>query len=169
MEAGVLRYSLVPLDAAVLARAVVEEFRQEGADAGHEMTVVATEPLPLVSGDREALTRALWNLLDNAVKYSPQGTAVRVEVVPDRAGAAIHVRDRGVGIDAAEQPLIGQKFYRGSAAVRAGVKGTGIGLAMVRHIVKAHGGRFRFESAPGGGSTFSIELGPAAADPPVEP
>jgi len=74
------------------------------------------------------------------------------------------VRDKGIGIPAAEQPTIFEKFVRGSAAVAAQVKGTGVGLSMVRHIVRAHGGRIRVQSAPDEGSTFTIELRTAGAD-----
>ena len=88
---------------------------------------------------------------------------------------AIRVRDRGMGIPAAEQPLIFQKFVRGSAAVAANVKGTGVGLAMVNHVVRAHGGEVRVESAAGEGSTFTILLPahgrghkPAEAAPPMD-
>jgi signal transduction histidine kinase len=158
MEAGVLRYRLVPIDAEDLVRAVVNEFRQDGAVAGHEIELEVGGPLPAVTGDREALTRAVWNLLDNAVKYSPQAPAVHVDVAPEHGAVVIRVRDRGIGIAADEQPSIGRKFFRGSAAAQAGVKGTGIGLAMVRHIVKAHGGSLRLESTPGVGSTFTIVL-----------
>jgi len=71
---------------------------------------------------------------------------------------AIRVRDRGIGIPAPEQQDILRKFVRGTAAVAAGVKGTGIGLAMVKHLVDAHGGTLRLESEPGKGSTFTILL-----------
>jgi signal transduction histidine kinase len=110
-----------------------------------------------VNADREALAQALWNLLDNAVKYSPPGGAVRVEVEAGD-GVAIRVRDRGYGIPPAEREQILRKFARGSSATALGVKGTGIGLAMVTHIVDAHGGRLRIDSEPGQGSTFTIEL-----------
>ena len=90
--------------------------------------------------DREALAQALWNLLDNAVKYSGDSRMVRVEV--EKAGeVAIRVRDEGFGIEASEQKQIFRKFARGTAARDHGVKGTGIGLAMVKHIVDAHAGR----------------------------
>ena len=116
---------------------------------GEQMRVVA---------DDQALTNALWNLLDNAVKYSPDCKTVSVTLRRDTATAVVEVRDRGLGIPAVEQDDIFGKFVRGTEAKRQNIAGTGIGLAMVQHIVKAHGGRVRVESQPGSGSTFVLEL-----------
>jgi signal transduction histidine kinase len=157
MEAGARPYRREPLDAGQVAETVVQEFRQEGGSSGFAIEcAVPQRPVP-IDGDREALAQALWNLLDNAVKYSGDSRSVRVEV-----GAAdpvtIRVSDRGLGITPAERRRIFKKFARGSNVVAAGIKGTGIGLAMVRHIVDAHGGKVTVESRPGEGSTFTIEL-----------
>jgi signal transduction histidine kinase len=157
MEAGARPYRLESLDASELVRTVVEEFRREGACSGFAIECAVPEGATPIDGDREALAQALWNLLDNAVKYSGDSRTVRVEV---EAGSpvSIRVRDQGLGIALAEQRRIFEKFARGSSAVAVGIKGTGIGLAMVRHIVDAHGGKVAVESRPGGGSTFTIEL-----------
>jgi len=163
MEAGVLRYRSEPLDVGDLMRSTVEEFGQDQADRGHQVELTIGEQLPVINGDPEILTRALWNLLDNAVKYSPGVPMIWVEAAREGDTVTIRVRDAGLGIGAAEQAAIFRKFYRGEAAHAAGVKGTGIGLAMVQHIVRAHGGRVRLESTPGAGSTFTIVL-PAAKD-----
>ena len=112
---------------------------------------------PAVKADREALPQALWNLLDNAVKYSGQSPVVRIEVEAGNP-VAIRVRDRGFGILPSERGRILRKFVRGSSAKACGVKGTGIGLAMVKHIVDAHAGKVLVESEPGKGSTFTILL-----------
>lgn len=156
MEAGARPYRLEPLDAAELARAVVEEFRLESA--GKDFTIECDAPAgAMVHADREALSQALWNLLDNAVKYSGPSHIVRVDVEQGRE-VALRVRDRGPGIPASERKLVFRKFARGSAARVGNVRGTGIGLAMVRHIVEAHGGRVTVDSEPGSGSTFTIVL-----------
>jgi len=157
MEAGARPYRLQPLDAAELVRTVVEEFRQEGGGKGFTIECAVPETAVPIDGDREALVQALWNLLDNAVKYSGDSRTVRVEA-EDGDHVSIRVRDQGLGISPAEQRKIFDKFARGSSAVQAGIRGTGIGLAMVRHIVDAHGGRVTAESQPGRGSTFTIEL-----------
>jgi signal transduction histidine kinase len=111
-----------------------------------------------VRADAAALTHALWNLLDNAVKYSPNANAVHVSVAPHAAGVAISVRDEGLGIPGPEQKDIFNRFVRGEQAARLGIKGTGLGLAIVSHIVSAHGGTIELESKEGAGSTFRIVL-----------
>ena len=99
----------------------------------------------------------MWNLLDNAVKYSPACRTVWVTVI-GTATARGHVRDRGLGVPAAERRDIFQKFVRGAEAKRQNIAGTGIGLAMVQHIMTAHGGGVRVESEPGHGSTFTLVI-----------
>ncbi len=111
-----------------------------------------------MSTDRDALGRAIWNLLDNAVKYSPSCKTVWLRTVVRDGSVDISVQDRGVGVPAADQLRIFDKFARGANAAESGAKGTGLGLAMVRHIVAAHGGHVRLESFPGDGSTFTITL-----------
>jgi signal transduction histidine kinase len=157
MEAGARPYRLERLDAGRLVRDTVEEFKQETGPADLALECVVPDQGPAVKADREALTQALWNLLDNAVKYSGENAVVRVEV---EAGndVAIRVKDEGAGILPSERKRILRKFVRGSSAAACGVKGTGIGLAMVKHIVDAHGGRLAVESEPGRGSTFTILL-----------
>jgi len=158
MEAGALRYHFETLNLGRLARDAVDEFENVAAMSGHEITVGVDPELPDVYADPEALEQALWNLLDNAIKYSPGRPAVRVDAV--RAGdfAAIRVRDEGLGIPQQEQKQLFRKFFRGSAAGSTHVKGAGIGLAMVDYIVRAHRGRIRVESEPGKGSAFTILL-----------
>jgi len=157
MEAGARPYRLERLDAGRLVRDTVEEFKQENGPADLTLECAVPDQGPFVKADREALTQALWNLLDNAVKYSGDQALVRVEV---EAGdeVAIRVRDKGAGILPSERKRILRKFVRGSSATACGVKGTGIGLAMVKHIVDAHAGRLLVESEPKQGSTFTILL-----------
>jgi signal transduction histidine kinase len=117
--------------------------------------------------DAAALGHALWNLLDNAAKYSPDPHVVRVSVESRGADVSIAVADRGFGIPAREQQDVFRKFVRGSDTVRRGIKGTGLGLAMVSHIAHAHGGRVEVESTEGAGSTFRLIL-PVARSPEPE-
>lgn len=161
MEAGKKEYRFEALDPYALVRNLVEEFREEVRDSGYQVEISADHDLPPVRADREALGRALWNLLDNAVKYSPHSKTVWVEAARNGRRVSICVRDQGLGIPAQEQKEIFKKFVRAEAARGAGVKGTGLGLAMVKHIATAHGGEVRVESRPGAGSTFTLVL-PAA-------
>ena len=157
MEAGARPYRLERLDISLVVRRVVEEFKQETSAKDLKIGFSVPEDGPIVNGDLEALAQAIWNLLDNAVKYSGDGPVVRVEV---EAGsqAAIHVQDKGFGISPSERNRILRKFVRGSSAKALGIKGTGIGLAMVKHIVDAHGGKVLIDSELGKGSTFTIQL-----------
>jgi signal transduction histidine kinase len=158
MEAGEVRYRLERLDAADVVRDAVAGFQRTVAAQGYRVEMALPASPCGIRGDRDALGRAIWNLLDNAVKYSPDNRTVRVDVAPEDGRLAIAVSDRGMGIPAAEQRAVFQKFVRGANSRDAGIKGTGIGLAMVRHIVAAHGGEIRLESAPREGSRFTILL-----------
>ena len=160
MEAGAADYRLEPLAPGELVRSVIEEFQMQSSSRRHDVQLSVAPDLPEIDADREALGRAVWNLLDNAVKYSPDSAAVHAEVTMDDGRLAIRVRDEGIGIPGEEQEEIFRKFVRGRQAMARGVKGTGIGLAMVRHIVEGHHGEIRVESEPGCGSTFTILLPP---------
>jgi signal transduction histidine kinase len=156
MEAGSLRYRLEPLDPVQLVTEVLFRSRLNPAAAGYSIDLRAEPGLPRVAADREALSRALWNLLDNAVKYSPESKDIVAEVAGQGAGVAIRVRDQGLGVPGSQHKEIFKKFVRGNPV--SAVKGTGIGLAMVEHIVRGHRGRILLASEPGAGSTFTIWL-----------
>ena len=158
MEAGAFRYRPATVDLGELLHFLVDEFEQVVADSGHRIDLKVDPELPTVYADREALGQAVWNLLDNAVKYSPGQPVVWIEAALQDGQTAIRVRDEGLGLPAEERRNLFLKFVRGSAAREAGIKGTGIGLAMVDYIVRAHRGRVLVESTPGKGSTFSILL-----------
>jgi signal transduction histidine kinase len=158
MEVGAREYRLEGLDAVTLVRGVAEEFAQEVRDRGYTVEIQVEKSLPRLRADRESLSRAIWNLLDNAVKYSPDCRTVRIQASYTGDRIAIRVRDHGLGIARSEQERIFEKFFRASSAKAAGVRGTGLGLTMVRHIVVAHGGQLHVESRPGVGSTFTILL-----------
>jgi two-component system sensor histidine kinase SenX3 len=108
--------------------------------------------------DRETLTTAVHNLLDNAVKYSRDSRNVRLEARCNGNGLSISVCDRGAGIREEDRPHIFEKFYRGSGELARQVKGVGLGLNLVQHIVAAHGGTIEVASNEGEGSTFTIHL-----------
>ena len=162
MEEGRKPYDLRAIDAVAFVRGVAAEFEQNATSNGHRITVDAAGALRPVRADESALGHALWNLLDNAVKYSPSGGPISISVTPHDMGAAISVRDSGLGVPRHEQREIFTKFVRGAQAHRLGIKGTGVGLAIVSHIVHAHGGRIELESEEGKGSTFRLVL-PASA------
>ena len=163
MEIGKKPWKLEPIDAGVLAADVTSEFQKEVEARGVQIDLAVEQPETLrLRADRTALGHALWNLLDNAVKYSPEQRCVHVSVARHPRGIAIAVRDEGLGVPAGERRDIFRKFVRGKKAGELGIKGTGLGLALVSHIVEAHGGAVELESEEGKGSTFRLVL-PALA------
>src|SRR5262249_16888363 len=111
-----------------------------------------------VQVDRDAVGVALRNLVDNALKYSPDSAGISVGWGRENGYIAIRVRDRGQGIPAFERKAIFKKFVRGSAATAGKVTGTGVGLTIAREIALAHRGEINVESEPGEGSTFTLVL-----------
>jgi signal transduction histidine kinase len=159
MEEGRKPYDLRPLDVTAFAHRLVDEFRKEVAGKGFRVDLEGDGGPPIrVLADEAALSNAVWNLLDNAVKYSPGGNRVRVAVTRMKGGVAITVTDEGMGIAEGELREIFGRFVRGSEAKRLGLKGTGLGLSMATHIAKAHGGELVVESEAGKGSTFRLVL-----------
>jgi len=158
MQAGARQYRFELLETESFFPSVVEEFAEEAGERGYRVDIAQQAHLPRVQADREALARALWNLLDNAVKYSPQNKTIRAEATCENGLVAIRVCDKGLGIAPHERKQIFKKFVRAASAEVAGAKGTGLGLTMVEHIVAAHGGQVHVDSEPGVGSTFTILL-----------
>ena len=158
MEAGARKYRFEEFDASPLVRRTVGEFEKQFSGSGHHIEFGGFGLEFPIAADPDAISVALRNLLDNAVKYSPGRNTVWVNLGKERDRITIAVRDHGLGITDAEKKSIFQKFVRGSAASAGNVKGSGVGLAMVRHIVSAHGGEITVESKLGHGSTFTMLL-----------
>lgn len=158
MEAGEIQYRFQSLDPAALVRDVVAEFQQEASKTGYQIELQESGGTPPIRADRESLARVFWNLLDNAVKYSPECHTVWVELADAGERIMVRVRDRGLGIPPEEQQDIFRKFVRGATSKAAAIQGTGVGLAMSRQIVEAHGGKISVESKPGEGSVFTVLL-----------
>jgi signal transduction histidine kinase len=109
-----------------------------------------------VRADKRGFERILVNLLSNAAKYSPEGSPIRVSATTDNGDATVAVHDEGIGIPVEEQPLVFERFYRGSSV--PGKRGTGVGLSIVRRYVELLGGEVSVESQPGRGSRFQFTL-----------
>jgi signal transduction histidine kinase len=120
--------------------------------------LLETVPDGALTGDRELMEYAFYNLLTNAVKYSPPDTTVTVSGVRQKDRVRVSVADQGVGIDAKDARRIFEKFYRTSSAEQSGEKGTGIGLSIVEQIVVQHGGSITVDSEVGKGSRFTVSL-----------
>jgi signal transduction histidine kinase len=159
-EAGAHEFRFERVDPFEIVEPLVNEFRQEVGPNGFEV-VLEHQRTGAVYADRQAIGLALRNLLDNAVKYSRNERRIDVSVSKPDGRVALSVRDQGIGIPPDEQRAIFDRFTRGRGVRTSGIPGTGIGLAMVRHIVREHGGEVRVASAVGAGSTFTILLKPA--------
>jgi two-component system phosphate regulon sensor histidine kinase PhoR len=158
MENHTRRFQFAPTDIGDLVEDVAAMFEQQVEMAGGRMEVAVERPLPSLPVDSKALGQAVQNLLSNALKYSAAVKDIRVAVSPRNSGVAIEVSDRGIGIPETEQGRIFDKFYRVDTGLAHNTKGAGLGLAMAKHIVKAHGGEITVESRVGEGSRFTILL-----------
>lgn len=158
IQAGAYAWRLEPADAGELVQGAVEEFRRNGQFQDHEVLCKTEDNLPPIQADRDALGRAVANLLENAGKYSPPGTAIHVAARRSGDSVQISVEDHGNGIPREEQGRLFERFVRGADAQRSGVRGIGIGLALVKAVAEAHGGAVKLASEPGQGSTFTLVI-----------
>jgi signal transduction histidine kinase len=166
VDVAPLKESFRPVAISAPVANAVESAQTEAVRKAVEV-VAAVDPAAAVLGDEGALTEALLNVVGNAVKYSREGGRVVVSAVCRDGKVVVSVADTGVGIPAADLPRIFDAFYRGQAG-ESGVAGAGIGLALTRRIVEAHGGSITATSDPGRGSVFVITL-PAHATPAPVP
>jgi two-component system sensor histidine kinase KdpD len=146
--------NLLPVDVADLVLRVATDM-ESGVDA--RRVVVTAQEMPSITADPDRLEQVVVNLLTNALKFSPESQNVDVTVAGDSGAVAIEVGDRGPGIPTAERELVFTAFYR-SPSVPDSVGGTGLGLAVCKGIVDAHGGRIEAIDRPGGGTIFRVSL-----------
>ncbi|HWC01527.1 MAG TPA: HAMP domain-containing sensor histidine kinase [Methylomirabilota bacterium] len=158
IEGGRRTYDLVPASVEPLVRDTIESFAYVLAQQGFKVDVAVQPGLPEVPMDAEAVSQALGNLIDNAVKYSETRRVLTVEAVLRDGGLALTVGDEGIGIASEEQGRIFDKFYRVGRSETQGRRGSGVGLALVRHVAEAHRGRVSVDSRLGEGSRFTLWL-----------
>jgi signal transduction histidine kinase len=159
IDAGRLRLSDQEFDAADLARAVVEQVEASlTGSEGISLELFTPETPAPVSGDEDKLRQVLLNLVDNAIKYSPDGGRIQIKVEQRDSGLRIAVRDQGLGIPHGEEQRIFGKFYRVDPQQSRGVGGTGLGLYISRELVRRMEGRVSVSSQEGQGSTFVVDL-----------
>ena len=163
MEEGRKEYRFEPLDTSQWLQKLVSVFEEGIAVDGVTVEANIPDGLPLISADSEALGSAVHNLLDNAVKYSPDKNTVWLDAEAEAGEVWIIVRDKGIGISESDCKHIFDRFYRADGEISKQIKGAGLGLSLVHYIVTAHGGRIECESQVGEGSTFSIRI-PALPD-----
>ena len=163
IEAGKKEYDLRETDIAELVRNTLDTYRYQIERNGFEFETSIETNIPTMRLDREAIARALLNLVNNAIKYSADEKFLLVRLYRANGNVRLEVVDRGIGIARRDQTKIFEKFYRTCDPLVHNTKGSGLGLSLVRHITHAHGGQVEVESTPGKGSKFTLLL-PLKAD-----
>jgi signal transduction histidine kinase len=158
IEAGRKEYDFRETDIAELVRNTLDTYRYQIEQQGFALEENLAPGIPRVRVDREAIARALVNLVNNALKYSANEKFLGVKLYKQDESLKLEVSDRGIGIPRREQAKIFEKFYRTGDPLVHNTKGSGLGLALVRHITDAHGGDVEVESTPGKGSKFTLSL-----------
>jgi signal transduction histidine kinase len=158
IEAGGKEYDFRETDIANLVRNTLESYRYQIEQHGFTFEEEIADDLPRLRVDREAIARSLLNLVNNSLKYSSEDKFLRVSLYRGNGSVKLEVLDHGIGIPRGEHRRIFEKFYRAEDPLVHNTKGSGLGLSLVRHIVEAHQGEIRVESAPGQGSRFVITL-----------
>ncbi|MFO0618166.1 MAG: HAMP domain-containing sensor histidine kinase [Polyangiaceae bacterium] len=160
VERGKAAYDFVESDLGAVVKRAIEVYRYRAEKEGVVIEVRVADDLPLIDADPRAIELSVMNLLDNALKYA-KGAPVRVNVSATEKDIVIAVADEGPGIPAAEQERVFERFYRGRSASGSSARGSGIGLALVRHIARSHGGDIVVKSPTlegGTGTTFSLVI-----------
>ena len=155
-QADRLHLTMEPVNVRIVVRNVVDRIRHQSST--HRFVVDLPKNIPIVQADELRLERILHNLLENAVKYSPEGGIIRVFAKMEEERLVIGVSDQGIGISSHDQSKLFAPFSRLEDQRLTGVKGAGLGLLVCRRLVEAHGGRIWVESEPGRGSTFYFTL-----------
>ncbi len=158
IEAGRKEYDFRETDIGELVHTTIDSYRFQIEQHGFTFEERIADNLPKVRVDREAIARSLLNLVNNALKYSQDRKYIGVNLYRQNGSVKLEVIDHGIGIASNEQHKIFEKFYRVGDPLVHNTKGSGLGLALVKHIVKAHGGDVAVESTPGEGSIFTITL-----------
>jgi signal transduction histidine kinase len=158
IEAGRKTYVFVDGDMAEVVEDVLASYRYQIVNSGFDIQTNIQPNLPPVLLDRDAMAQAISNLLDNAIKYSGEVKQVSITMETLGSDLSIEIADHGIGIPRAEQAKIFEKFYRVGNGLVHDVKGSGLGLSLVKHIIEAHKGSISVESEVGQGSRFTILL-----------
>jgi two-component system phosphate regulon sensor histidine kinase PhoR len=158
IESGEMKMSFRYFDVVAWSRQLAADFTDSAAKKKQKVVVEAPDREILALGDRDRLKQALGNIVDNAIKYSPDGATTVVRVVESDRSVSISVTDQGPGIESDHLPRIFERFYRVDKARSREVGGTGLGLAIVKHIVEAHESKVSVTSEVGKGTSFSFDL-----------
>jgi PAS domain S-box-containing protein len=157
VQSGELTLELREVDLAALAADAVEAARP-ATERKHIVLTLTVDPIPALEGDPTRIAQLLDNLLSNALKFTPEHGRVEITVKAEHGNAVLEVADSGMGISAAEQERLFERFFRTTAATDTGIQGTGLGLTITKAIANAHGGTISVKSEEGHGTVFRVEL-----------
>jgi signal transduction histidine kinase len=158
LERGKALYEKVEVDVGEVVTTAVEVFRLRLDRQAIELKMRIEPDLPTVLADRHALSLAVFNMIDNALKYAEGTREIRVHVTSSTDNVRICVEDDGPGLPTDELTRVFERFFRGAAATRGRQRGSGIGLSLVQSVARGHGGKAWVDSEPGRGARFTIEL-----------
>lgn len=158
IDSGKKQYHLTPTPVTMMVDAAVESFKAQRLNAPMNLEVSVAPGLPEVEVDREAISGALLNLLQNAFKYTGEAKRIAVRALRDDGHVVIEVEDNGVGIPRRELRRIFERFYRVDSSLTRTTEGSGLGLSIAQRIMQAHGGRISVDSTVGHGSTFRLHF-----------
>jgi signal transduction histidine kinase len=163
IEAGKKLYKMEKTDVATWLSKAITTYKKESMDNELNILVQIANNMPAVNIDKDAMEQAIFNLLDNAIKFSPGTMKAELTLERNHESVIIKIKDQGLGIKDDERDKIFEKFYRGNEAVKYSIKGTGLGLALVKYTVEAHNGHIDVKDEPGWSAVFMITL--PIADP----
>ena len=158
IESGKMNMVFMPIELKTVVKKAVDVLKNSAAGKSINVQLHIPDTLPRIKADEGRLTQAMLNLLDNAIKYTPEDGSVDIYAAKKDAYISIEVTDTGIGIPEQDQPRIFERFYRVDKARSRELGGTGLGLSIVKHIVQAHGGEVGVRSVLGRGSTFSLTI-----------
>lgn len=164
IESGRVHLKIEPLDLSEVVQGVVDTFRTYADQSGIELSWHATKGLPRAAGDRDRVGQVLMNLVSNAIKYSPGGGSVRIDLRRRGERISVGVTDTGMGISAEDQKQLFSKFFRVDSTLTREIGGTGLGLSICKSVIELHGGSIGVRSKLGEGSTFWFTLPIAPQD-----
>ena len=158
IEEGQKVYKMERTDMTAWIKEIIDHYKEQSAESDYQISLQVENDIPALYIDKDAMGQTVFNLLENAFKFSPDNKKAELTMERNSDSVTIKIKNQGLGIDEDEKDRIFEKFYRGNSAVKHSIKGTGLGLALVKYTVEAHNGIIEVESEPGWNTVFSITL-----------
>jgi two-component system phosphate regulon sensor histidine kinase PhoR len=156
IEEGKREFNFSEIDFNNLIEDILTTYKYHLEKQGFKISFDKEKNIPAINADREALSEVIFNLIDNAVKYSVDNKNIKLKSYLNENFVCFQIEDNGIGISIREQKKIFEKFFRASTGLVHNTKGTGLGLTIAKHIIDAHNGKIEFSSESGKGSRFNI-------------